>query len=72
MIHAPADSVAQILRFLKAGGVVTPSGRVLETPIHSVCVHGDGPDAAALAASVRDGLRAAGVTLCGLREAMGG
>ncbi len=71
MIHDPADSVAQILRFLRAGGITAPSGAVLPTPLHSVCVHGDGPNAAAIAATVRDGLTAAGVALGGLEAALG-
>jgi UPF0271 protein len=71
MIHDPAEGVAQILRFLRAGGVVAPDGSVLPTPIHSVCVHGDGPNAARIAASVRDGLAAEGVALTGLAEALG-
>lgn len=71
MIHDPADSVAQILRFLRAGGIVTPDGSVLPTPLHSVCVHGDGPNAAAIAARVRDGLAAEGVALCSLAESLG-
>lgn len=71
MIHDPADSVAQILRFLRAGGIVAPTGAVLPTPLHSVCVHGDGPNAAAIAARVRDGLKAEGVRLVGLAGTLG-
>jgi UPF0271 protein len=71
LIHDPADGVAQILRFLRAGGIGPEGGAVLPTPIHSVCVHGDGPNAAAIAAAVRDGLAAAGVRLTGLAEALG-
>lgn len=66
MIHDAAQAVAQILRFLDAGGIVGPSGRVLKTPIDSVCVHGDGPEALALARAVGEGLKARGVTLAGL------
>jgi UPF0271 protein len=70
MIHDPADGVAQILRFLKAGGLVAPDGAVLPTPIHSVCVHGDGPNSSRIAATVRDGLAAQGVAPVGLRAAL--
>jgi UPF0271 protein len=70
MIHDPAESVAQILRFMRAGGIVAPDGQMLPTPIHSVCVHGDGPNAARIAAAVRDGLVAEGVALVGLRAAL--
>jgi UPF0271 protein len=66
MIEDPGEAVARIRRFLAAGGVVTPSGRVLPTPVHSVCVHGDGPEAVRLAAAVAEGLRRQGVRLAGL------
>lgn len=69
MIHEADAAVAQILRFVAAGGVVAPSGRVLPCPIDSVCVHGDGPQAVALAGAVALGLRARGVRLAGLIEA---
>ncbi len=69
MIHDADAAVAQILAFLRAGGIVAPSGRVLPTPIDSVCVHGDSPQAAAMAGAVADGLRAHGVRLAGLRAA---
>ncbi|MGB1025900.1 MAG: LamB/YcsF family protein, partial [Rhodospirillaceae bacterium] len=71
MIHEPSQSVAQILRFLEAGGIVTPSGAVIKTPIHSVCVHGDSQGALAIAQSLRQELGAAGVTLCALQDALG-
>lgn len=70
MIHDPDEAVAQILRFLRAGGITAPGGVVLPTPLHSVCVHGDGPDAATIARAVRDGLMAAGVRLVGLTRAI--
>lgn len=69
LIHDPAESVAQIARFLRAGGIVA-GGATLATPLHSVCVHGDGPQAARIAAAVRDGLAAEGVALVGLAAAL--
>ncbi|MGB0682164.1 MAG: LamB/YcsF family protein [Magnetovibrionaceae bacterium] len=52
-IHDAAESVRQIMTFLKAGGIVTPSGKVLPASLHSVCVHGDGPKAVTFAGQVR-------------------
>jgi len=55
-----------VLRMLDAGGIVTASGRLLATPFHSVCVHGDSAHAVATATTVRAGLAAAGHRLCTL------
>lgn len=57
---------AHVLRMLEAGGIVTLSGEVLRTPIHSVCVHGDGAHAVATAQSVRAALLEAGHVLTAL------
>lgn len=60
LIEDPDRAAAQILAFLDAGGIVTPSGAVLPAPLHSVCVHGDSPHAAAMAAALRARLEQAG------------
>jgi UPF0271 protein len=43
---------AQVAAMLDAGGLVTTGGKFLPTPIHSVCVHGDGPGAVEIAAAL--------------------
>ena len=45
------------------GEVVTTGGDVLEVDARSLCLHGDTPGAAGLAAMVRDALLAGGVTV---------
>ena len=55
--------VAQALRLATAGEVVTTGGDVLEVDARSLCLHGDTPGAAGLAAMVRDALLAGGVTV---------
>ena len=55
--------VAQALRLATAGEVVTTGGEVLEVGARSLCLHGDTPGAAELAALVRDALVAGGVTV---------
>ena len=54
--------VAQALR-LAAGEVVTTDGQVRAVRAGSLCLHGDTPGAAGLAARVRDELIARGVTV---------
>jgi UPF0271 protein len=53
---------------LAAVGIVTAGGQCLPTPIHSICVHGDGPAAVATAQAIRRELLAAGHRLAGLPE----
>ena len=54
---------AHVLRMLEAQGIVTTEGRVLPTPIHSICVHGDGAHAVETAQAVKATLQAAGYAL---------
>lgn len=63
--HAVLDDVtavvAQALRFATDGTVVAVDGSVVQVDPASLCVHGDTPGAASLAAAVRNALNAAGV-----------
>ncbi len=72
MIHDPDASLAQVLRFLEAGGLVTRGGAHIPTAIHSVCVHGDTPRSLAIAGAVRDGLERHGLRVAALREVVAG
>lgn len=60
MIHGAQASLDHVLRMLDVGGLVTVSGKVLKTEIHSICVHGDGPDALGSARRIATGLEQAG------------
>jgi 5-oxoprolinase (ATP-hydrolysing) subunit A len=68
MVHGAEASAAHVLRMLDAGGLVTHTGAVLPTPIHSICVHGDNPEAVASAAAVRDALRTRGYALVAIDQ----
>lgn len=70
VLHGPEQVLAHVQRLLAAGGLVSQSGKVLPTPMHSVCVHGDTPGAAESAAHLRSALIAAGWQLVGLREVL--
>lgn len=63
VLHDAPACVQHVLRMLDAGGIVTADGQRLPTPIHSICVHGDGPDAVASAQQIRLALEAAGYRL---------
>jgi UPF0271 protein len=66
VLHDAQDCVRHVQRMLEAGGIVTADGQHLPTPIHSICVHGDGPGAVAAARAIRTALEAAGHRLAGL------
>ncbi|MCP5268876.1 MAG: 5-oxoprolinase subunit PxpA [Zoogloeaceae bacterium] len=70
VLHEAADCVAHVLRMVEAGGLVCASGKLIATPFHSICVHGDGPQAVASAAAIRSALQGQGCTLKPLPELM--
>jgi 5-oxoprolinase (ATP-hydrolysing) subunit A len=72
VLHAPDAVVANVLRMLDAGGIVSRSGKRLPTAMHSICVHGDTPGAADNAAQLRAALESAGWRLVGLPEMLAG
>jgi len=52
--------IDHVQAMITAGGIVTQCGSVLETPFHSVCVHGDSAHAVHTAQTLRVALLAAG------------
>lgn len=63
VLHDPNETAARAVRMVKQGAIETIDGKLLETPIESICVHSDTPEAVAIARTVRDGLEAAGITV---------
>lgn len=63
LLKDPVQAAERILRMMDKGGVETTSGKYLSTPIDSICVHSDTPGAIEMAASVRQLLEKAGVTV---------
>lgn len=70
VIHGNDAVVAHVKRMLEAGGIVSQSGKLLPTPMHSICVHGDTPGAVDNACRLRRDLEAAGWTLATLPEVL--
>jgi len=68
MIHDPVQAAARILRMLEDGAVTSINGKKFPTRIDTICVHGDGPSAVAMAAEVRQRLVAAGVQIKPIRQ----
>lgn len=70
LIEDEAESLAQCLSLFVDGTVRTIDGTWLKMPAQSICVHGDGPKALALAAYVKEGMETAGFENVTLPEMM--
>jgi UPF0271 protein len=63
MIHDPEKAAARVVGMVQDGAIPCIGGERVPARVDSICVHGDGPQALAIARAVRDGLQAAGVRL---------
>src|SRR3954447_12558467 len=63
VIHDPAAVVARAIRMVKERIVVATDGSAVALEADTICVHGDTPGSDALAAEIRAGLEAAGITV---------
>lgn len=70
VIEDEDDVIAHVTAMLDAGGIVTRSGAVLPTAMHSICVHGDTPGAVEIARTLRSALETAGWDLVALSDAI--
>ena len=63
MIHDPEVAAARVLRMVQNGVVESISGKKVKMEIETVCIHGDSPEAVAMARLVRQTLEKAGVSI---------
>ena len=63
VIHDAGEVVARAVRMVKERTIVAADGSVLEVDADTICVHGDTPGSDALAAKIRTGFEAAGITV---------
>ena len=63
MIHDPAVAAARIVAMLRDGAITTTGGKRLPTRIDTVCVHGDGAEALAIAGQLAAALADAGIRI---------
>jgi len=66
LVHGPAACLAHVLEMLDAGALIAADGSRIPTPIGSICVHGDSPDAIEVARHLREELTAIGYALAPL------
>jgi UPF0271 protein len=63
MVDDPALAADRVVRMVQAGEVVTREGQVIAIRADTVCVHGDGAHAAAVAAALKQRLQVAGIEI---------
>ncbi|WP_299770993.1 LamB/YcsF family protein [uncultured Tateyamaria sp.] len=63
IIHDAEIAGQRMVEMVKAQAIITDSGKRIETPIDTICCHGDTPEAVEIAASVRRTLEAEGITV---------
>jgi UPF0271 protein len=62
VLHDESAARDHVSRMIETGGVTARDGTRLDTEFHSICVHGDGPTALAIARATRDCIERAGHT----------
>lgn len=67
VIHDAARAAARMVAMIKAGAIITESGKHIPTRIDTICLHGDTPEAIEIARSTRQALEGAGVSLAPFR-----
>jgi len=63
VLHEPEEVAERVLAMVSEGALIAMSGQRIPAPIHSVCVHGDTPNAVAMAKAVRAKLEGAGIVV---------
>ena len=63
VLHDPATIAERAVRLATSGEIAAVDGEVFGTAARSLCIHGDTPDAVAIARAVKDALASAGVEI---------
>lgn len=63
VLHDPELITKNMVRLAATGEIEAVDGSILRMPAQSICVHGDTPGAVAVAAAVRAGLEASGISI---------
>lgn len=63
VLHDPELAGKRMVEMLRAGAIVTASGKHIPCRIDTICVHGDSAEAVAMARGVRSHLEGAGITV---------
>ncbi|CUH39663.1 LamB/YcsF family protein [Jannaschia seosinensis] len=63
MVRDPEEAAARMVRFVRDGAIHSNSGKMIPAACDSICLHGDRPEALAIARAVRAALEAEDVVL---------
>jgi 5-oxoprolinase (ATP-hydrolysing) subunit A len=63
VLDDPTEIAARTVRLAGEGEIVAADGTIVRTEARSLCIHGDTPDAVAIARAVREALASAGVEI---------
>jgi UPF0271 protein len=63
VLHDAESIAGRVLSMVATGAIIAQSGRRIEVGVDSICVHGDHPNAVAVAIAVRKRLEGAGVRI---------
>ena len=63
LINSPEIAAAQALRIALGGGVVAVDGSNVPLSAETICIHGDGPNAVAIARTIRSAFELAGIAI---------
>lgn len=63
MVHDPGIAARRMIEMVRRGAILPEEGAPIETEIDTICLHGDGPQALAIARTVRAALQEAGIRL---------
>ena len=69
-IHDPDEAAARMLKLVKEGTVETPDGQTLKLKAHTICMHGDSPEAVKMAEVVKATLEKNGVAVKNLKDVL--
>ena len=68
VIHDADEAIARTVRMVKEGKVTAITGEEVAIEAHSICVHGDNPDAVEFVRRIRAKLEAEGVTIAPIAQ----
>ncbi len=63
MVHDPQVAARRMVEMVRRGAILPDEGAPIETKIDTICLHGDGPEALAIARAVRAAMEEAGIRL---------
>lgn len=71
VLHDPALAARRMEDMIRAGGIITESGKIIPCRIDTICVHGDNAEAVDMARAVRDHLVGVGIAVTQFAGAKG-